>query len=542
MKRRVTSLLIALIVILSSVSTATFAYAYGVNTTANQKSIKGSKSIEQKSVCLTVGSDENSRNITWYAKTMMPGTVQYAPKSTMVGNAFPAKYREAKAISRLSNDTGFYTNQATMDELKANTEYVYRFVNGEQISKTYTFKTGDVSKGIRFAVVGDPQIGSGDLEAGIAGWEVALNAIQTKLNVDFLISAGDQVNTSSSEIEYAGFLNERLASLALAPTIGNHDNSSTAYGQHFNIPNESAIYGRTLAGANYWYVYGNTLFMHINSNSMSTIGHEAFLKNAIEKNPDAKWKIVVFHHSIYSTAGHWDDPDIISRRNSLPPILNKLGIDVVFMGHDHIYTRSYMMNGTTPDSVKGPQSEVVAPTGVLYITGNSGSGSKYYGVAENFDADYAAKIDQSKRPTAIEVSITDTEYTMTTYFTDDMSVLDKFTIRKTANINDPVVDNPNTDEETTGNNGSTNNTNGNSNGNTSTNNNADTGVTVNDKTPQSGQSVADKTLQSGSTVKDKIANTGDVSEVIVISVFAMASIVTAVAAFNRKKILSSEEN
>lgn len=42
-----------------------------------------------------------------------------------------------------------------------------------------------------------------------------------------------------------------------------------------------------------------------------------------------------------------------------------------------------------------------------------------------------AKMDQSYRRTVTDIDVTDTSYTMTTYYADDMSVLDTFTINKT---------------------------------------------------------------------------------------------------------------
>ncbi|MBJ8193249.1 metallophosphoesterase, partial [Bacillus cereus] len=89
------------------------------------------------------------------------------------------------------------------------------------------------------------------------------------------------------------------------------------------------------------YSYNDVLFMSINTNNLSTAEHQAFLTSGIaaykEQNggKDPLWKIVILHHSIYSTAGHAVNADIIQRRNELSPIFNNLGIDAVLMGHDH---------------------------------------------------------------------------------------------------------------------------------------------------------------------------------------------------------------
>ena len=89
--------------------------------------------------------------------------------------------------------------------------------------------------------------------------------------------------------------------------------------------------------------------MVLNSNNRSTAQHEEFIKNTIAKtkdNKDIKWKIVVFHHSIYSSASHASDNDILARRDTLAPMLSENGIDLVLMGHDHVYTRSMLMDGS----------------------------------------------------------------------------------------------------------------------------------------------------------------------------------------------------
>lgn len=388
---------------------------------------------EQKSLMLTLGSDESSRGLTWYANTEKAGEVQYAKASAMKNGQFPAEYTSVDASSIPTNDEGFYSNQAVLSNLEENTEYVYRVVNGDTVSKTYTFKTGDYDSSFSFAFVGDPQIGAGTTASDIEGWNETLDTIQKDMGVDFLLSAGDQVNSNSNEEQYAGYINDAFSSLASVTTIGNHDSGNAAYNEHFNLPNESTTLGQTNAGTDYWFVYNNTLFMDLNSNDLSTAEHKEFMEAAIAANPGVKWKTVIFHHSVYSTASHTNDSDVIQRREELPPVLDELGIDVVLMGHDHVYTRTYMMDGVTPDTSKGVQSEVTDPEGVLYLTANSASGSKYYDIKAP-EAAFAAVMDQSYRRTVTDVEITDTSYTMTTYYADTMEVLDKFTIHKTSDV------------------------------------------------------------------------------------------------------------
>lgn len=391
--------------------------------------------ITQKAVSLTVGEDETENNLTWYANTSVEGDVQVAKKSAMVGDQFPASYETYHAKVKNTNDANFYSNQVTLDKLSEKTQYVYRLVNGETVSQTYTFTTGDYDGKFNFILAGDPQIGAGSQTSDIEGWNKTLETAVNAFTPNFMISAGDQVNTANNESQYTGYLNQGILSgLPSATSIGNHDSKSTAYSEHFNLPNANTGNGSTTAGEDYWYVYNNTLFMHINTNNKSVAEHKAFMEEAIKQNPNIRWKTVVYHHSVYSTASHVNDSEIVDLRKTLPIIFQELDIDVVLQGHDHVYTRTYMMNGLTPDTSSGVQSSVTDSTGILYLTANSASGSKYYDIAAP-DAAYSAKMDQSERRTITNIEVTDNSYTLTTYYTDDMSVLDTFTINKTALVN-----------------------------------------------------------------------------------------------------------
>ena len=232
-----------------------------------------------------------------------------------------------------------------------------------------------------------------------------------------------------------------ISSMPQATSIGNHDSSSNSYNQHFNLPNESADLGDSTAGTDYWYVYNNTLFMDINSNNTSTAEHKAFMEDAIAKNKDVRWKVVVFHHSVYSTASHTTDGDIIQRRNELPPVFDELGIDVVLMGHDHVYTRTHVMKGQEVVTDTTNLKSVTDPDGIVYLTANSASGSKYYDIKTNMDFPFAAKMDQSKKRTISNVEVSDNEFKMSTYLYNDSSweLLDEFSVKKSPQVNSEDV-------------------------------------------------------------------------------------------------------
>lgn len=395
--------------------------------------------VEQKALNLTVGESETEMNLTWYANTSEAGVVQLAKAGAMVNDEFPSDFVSINAVSNQSNDNGFYYNQATITNLQENTEYVYRIVNGDKVSETYDFTTKDFDGSYNFILAGDPQIGaSGNAVNDTEGWGKTLEDSVNKFNPNFILSAGDQVNTASNESQYSGYLeHEELTSVPQATTVGNHDSSSNAYLQHFNLPNVSDR-GTTTAGSDYWYVYNNTLFMDINTNNMSTAQHREFMEEAVNANPDIRWKVVVFHHSVYSVANHAVESDILQRREELTPVFDDLGIDVVLMGHDHVYVRSNIMKGMQVVTDTSELDSVTDPDGVLYVTANSASGSKYYNIKTNISTEFVAKMDQSKQRSISNIEVNDNQFKVTTYLYDansnDWATLDTFTINKTTEV------------------------------------------------------------------------------------------------------------
>lgn len=400
--------------------------------------------VEQKALNLTIGEDETKMNLTWYANTNTSGTVQLAKAGAMINGEFPSQFTTVEATNNQTNDKGFYYNQATLANLEENTKYVYRVVNGDQVSKIYDFTTKDFDGSYNFIFAGDPQIGaSGSASKDTEGWDKTLSDSINKFNPNFILSAGDQVNTASDENQYSGYLDhEELTSVPQATTIGNHDSSSNAYTQHFNLPNETAK-GETAAGTDYWYVYNNTLFMNINTNNTSTAEHKAFMKEAIKENQDVRWKVVVFHHSVYSVASHSVESSILKRREELTPVFDDLGIDVVLMGHDHVYVRSNMMKGMKVSQETKDLTSVTDPEGILYLTANSASGSKYYDIKTNISTDFVAKMDQSKQRSISNIEVSENSFKVTTYLynsnDNQWSTLDEFTINKSVETNNQEI-------------------------------------------------------------------------------------------------------
>jgi 3',5'-cyclic AMP phosphodiesterase CpdA len=70
----------------------------------------------------------------------------------------------------------------------------------------------------------------------------------------------------------------------------------------------------------------------------------AWAEDTLRTAPEV-WKIVYFHHALYSNAGrHGSNVEL---RIVLEPLLVRYGVSVVFAGHDHIYERLTPQKGIT---------------------------------------------------------------------------------------------------------------------------------------------------------------------------------------------------
>lgn len=436
-----------------------FLAALFVTTTCVAAFADGSTSTKPAMSCLNItpGGNATELNFAWLTPKVGNAVVQIARAFDKVGSDFPANvaatfYGSQSVVMATTFNTddttaptGNFSNKVTVTGLTDFTNYVYRVGDGSNWSDVYEISTED-PENFGFLVVGDPQLGSKatgpkTLDADKAGWLDTLNKATTQYpDASFLISLGDQVNDyadrQKQDAEYlAYFAPAQSKSLPVATIDGNHDFAmGEYYGYHYNLPNLSPRYGVAYGNdGDYWFTYGNTLFLMLNSNTESVYTHDLFIRETVAKNPNAKWRVVCFHHSIYSEADHVNDPDIIDRRASYAPVFERYKIDIVLQGHDHAYTRTFQMLGGKPQKAQQQNAEgaVVDPSGILYLTFDSGSGSKFYDWKESTPEVFSARRWQDKTPSFGYISIAGDTFTLSVYKTSDMSTIDSYSIVKT---------------------------------------------------------------------------------------------------------------
>lgn len=397
----------------------------------------------QTDIAMSVGADETQRNLVWYALSSVPGTMRL-----WVAGAPMEEFRSYPSTVSKASDGEYYVHRVTVTDLLPGMDYTYQLVNDSIESPLYSFSTAS-SGSFSFVFAGDPQLGeSKDPSKDRDGWALALDRITNHTAFSdsaFLLIAGDHVDEKNNESHFDDLLHhDAMTGIAMANTIGNHEAKSEIFSQHFFRPNESEEYGVTTAGGDAYFLYNNVLFFLINSNDKDTDEHRTFMESVLSKHPNALWKVVSLHHSLYTVANHAYDDSILSRREELVPLFQELGIDAVFSGHDHVYCRSYLMDGLTPLSHvdyydQASKSSATNPEGILYLTANSSSGSKTYDPKEDFFP-YSAEHHQYNAGELSRISVTDHSFTISTYRTDTMELLDSFALYRKDEAPHPFTD------------------------------------------------------------------------------------------------------
>ena len=460
-------------------------------------------------VSLTPGEDETELNFAWYSLDNGSAATPVVHFGTDRNSLQSYTGTAGDVDTSLTDGVAYHYNHVTVTGLEPNTTYYYTVEKNGVQTEVETYETQSFDT-VKMLYVGDPQIGASKgqpqggetlaAESGAAntaarndafGWNRTLEAaLAQDPDVSFIISAGDQVNKTgqAKEEEYAGYLSpDVLAGLPVATTIGNHDSLNADYMYHFNNPNATE-YGATQAGGDYYYSYGNGLFIVLNTNNYNVAEHEQAIQEAIASDPNAAWRIVTIHQDIYGSGLDHSDTDGMILRTQLTPIFDEYDIDVVLQGHDHTYSRSkllygdgqthgayefqlnddgsdydwdhaYDINASTqiplyPEDAAGQAllddfqadnhcytiettvgNTVVNPNGTLYMTANSASGSKYYELI-SAQQDYIAERSQNWLPSWSVITLSEDSFSIDTYqLTADgqtEKIDETFTIRKTG--------------------------------------------------------------------------------------------------------------
>lgn len=410
-------------------------------------------------ITLTPGENAAKMNFAWFTKAGSANTavLQLNPETEDV-----QEFIGENAVGV----HGFTTNKVTVTELENNTTYKYRVGDGseENWSKIYSFKTYNPNEKYTVIAIADPQIAN-YTDRSQWGETVTASIAQAEKGGNgpvFMLAAGDQTNYANDIDELNSYLHPKeLKNLPVAATVGNHDAIDLRVGgeqtafldkvynwpNHDDLQNTKADKTRIRAGGNYYFHYGNTLYISINSQIAEVAIHENFMKKAIESYPDATWRIALFHHNIYGGGAHASPKgyaDSYNMQETWSPFLDKYNIDIAINGHDHVYARSHFIENNQVmkyqkstvlniDETISNNATFVQPQGVQYMA-LSCAAAKFYALETQPWVAYG-HLQDNKAQYSI-MTIDNESLVFSTYRTEDDELIDAVTLKKKANFED----------------------------------------------------------------------------------------------------------
>ena len=234
-------------------------------------------------------------------------------------------------------------NEIRLEDLEPDTTYYYRVhthpADGseEVVSEIHHFRT-TVPPGTPFSFIlyGDNRTNT----------RVHSRLVQRMLSdadrqdVRFIVNTGDLVTHSAPwdewQNEFFGPAGPMLSEYPLYPVLGNHEGNHETWYEYMSLPNNES-----------WYTfsYGDADFFALNTSTSMLEGsaQNRWLREALAAST-ARWQIAMFHHPPYSCVPVRKPGNLLVQENFVP-IFEDLGVDLVLMGHDHLYGRSFPING-----------------------------------------------------------------------------------------------------------------------------------------------------------------------------------------------------
>ncbi|BBI33367.1 S-layer homology domain-containing protein [Cohnella abietis] len=263
-------------------------------------------------------------------------------------------------------------HKALVSGLEPGTKYHYRVGYEGYWSEWNAYKTVEpaLNNPVSFVYVTDSHT-KGD--NGLEAYQKLLKNAFTKYpDTQFIMHGGDIVDDGKYLEEWNQYWKASSfysSSIPSAYTMGNHDvkgEGKEIFVTGLDLPKNGPDFQK---GYVYSFDSGEVHFIVMNSESDAvTMSKQAEWMREDIKKSNKKWKIVMFHKPPYHTEAGRSDL-IEDSRTYFAPILEELQVDLVLVGHDHVYSRTYPMKQGKP-LLNGER-------GTVYLDGGA-SGWKFY--------------------------------------------------------------------------------------------------------------------------------------------------------------------
>lgn len=319
-------------------------------------------------IIIQPGADGTQKNFSWYAPAE---TEQVAVLISTSPDLAGAKAFPGKTIRTYQGDKAA---KVTVTDLQPGVTYYYACQTDGVNSGVYSFSTAAAD---RFSAlyVTDIHVSETEDPAELSRTALKFNEVvtqaRTKADLSYILSAGDQASSGLRSEYVAMTAGQAQKSLTFALTMGNHDRKGVDYKYFKNLPNESVKFVSDYQTGDYWFAQNDVLFLFLDSNSGSGADHRAAMKAAVRSHPNARWRVAVMHHDLYSSAIPHRESETKLMRLLWSPLFDEFNIDLALLGHSHYYSvTNVLYNGKGTMAVENGGTVTNAP-GTVYMVSTS---------------------------------------------------------------------------------------------------------------------------------------------------------------------------
>lgn len=381
---------------------------------------------------LNVGADETQVSLCWHAeKADAKAEVRLSKKADMSDFVlFSGETTPAESDSQL-------VCRVTITGLTENTAYYYQWNTGKEWSEICEYTTKSFGDH-KVLVMGDIQIteiyedgdDSNQINEGYKWNSILAESLEKNPDVSYFLTPGDNTSSGRTDAEWQTVLMPKaLRSLPMAMAIGNHDKKGMTYQYYTNMPNE--YYGKNFRGLDrdFWFRYGDVLYLFYDSTSGNAPDHMAMTKEAVALNQDAKWRIGVVHHGIYGAGDAIGDLETeLLLTTIFAPIFETYDLDLVITGHTHSQGRSHFMeNGKVVGNAENGNT-YTDPNGVVYLNASCATST----LVLDTDAEHLAYTYRDETPAYSTLEFVGNKLIIESRRGDNSELIDSITIERTT--------------------------------------------------------------------------------------------------------------
>lgn len=291
---------------------------------------------EPCNVLLTFGAqNEQSRNISWQCDSIIqPAWVELAcltdSSDTVRIDATGEVFRSRSGVA------AYYVGR--LRDLRPNSSYAYRAVTAGKASEWYHFRTYESGRDhASFLYVGDVQ----DTLCGEAN-RFLREALSRHPESEFLVCGGDMTERPTYQDWEETFrgLDSIGQAMPFLCVTGNHDYLKSVIRRlerRFPLIYSYFLDSKVDDNQVYTLNYGPVQFFLLDSNREPNYLYtqRCWLREQLEQS-EARWKIVVLHHPLYSIKSSMNN---LTQRWAFNDLIEDYGVDLVLQGHEHAYAR-----------------------------------------------------------------------------------------------------------------------------------------------------------------------------------------------------------